>query len=274
MGKLVLTVIHRPEMVPEYLEKEAAQGKTEDIGRAERHQRFSRYLSDAAADRARERPEDDDPDDLREPLQRGSRCHRPGASAGVRRRDRPDAPGPALQEFREKYKTKDFCIWHFSMEDKREIVNDVFGKFQDVFGFLPQSTGSYYLDAELVSYIKSRYPMVTCAVATCWEEGPKAYHNANNSWYTLNDGGPWNPWIPSRYNIIAASGEEDDVGIVAIPHLSRDLLAVFDGPGSFLRNPSAERAPRDGVQGWKVSLPVQPDRSVPIPRPLQQRLHL
>ena len=35
-------------------------------------------------------------------------------------------------------------------------------------------------------------------MATCWEEGPKAYHNANNSWYTLNDGGPWSPWIPSR----------------------------------------------------------------------------
>ena len=31
MGKLVLTVIHRPEMMPEYLEKEASQGKKEDI---------------------------------------------------------------------------------------------------------------------------------------------------------------------------------------------------------------------------------------------------
>jgi hypothetical protein len=36
------------------------------------------------------------------------------------------------------------------------------------------------MDAELVNYIKERYPMVKAAVATCWEEGPKAYHNANN----------------------------------------------------------------------------------------------
>ena len=76
--------------------------------------------------------------------------------------------------------------------------------------------------------------MVKCAVATCWEEGPKAYRNANNSWYTLFDGGPWNPWIPSKYNIhCPASSSDDDIGIVAIPHLSRDLQAVFDGPGSY-----------------------------------------
>jgi hypothetical protein len=65
-------------------------------------------------------------------------------------------------------------------------------------------------------------------------KGPKAYHNANNSWYTLLDGGPWNPWIPSKRNIhCPASDEADDIGIVAIPHLSRDLMAVFDGPGSY-----------------------------------------
>ena len=75
--------------------------------------------------------------------------------------------------------------------------------------------------------------MVKCAVATCWEEGPKAYHTCNNSWYTLFDGGPWNPWIPSKQNTHApAANEEEDSGIVAIPHLSRDLLACYDGNGS------------------------------------------
>ena len=34
--------------------------------------------------------------------------------------------GLPCEEFREKYKTKDFCIWMFSMEDKKAIVNDVF----------------------------------------------------------------------------------------------------------------------------------------------------
>ncbi len=50
--------------------------------------------------------------------------------------------------------------------------------------------------------------------------GPKAYHTCNNSWYTLFDGGPWNPWIPSKQNTHApAANEAEDSGIVAIPHL-------------------------------------------------------
>ncbi len=141
--------------------------------------------------------------------------------------------GLPCKEFKEKYKTQDFCIWMFSMEDKKAIVDDVFGKFYEIFGFWPTATGSYYMDADLINYIKEKYPMVQCAVATCWEEGPKAYHTCNNSWYTLMDGGPWNPWIPSKCNThVPACCEEDDSGIVAIPHLSRDLIACFDGNGS------------------------------------------
>ena len=141
--------------------------------------------------------------------------------------------GLPCKEFREKYKTKDFCIWMFSMEDKKAIVTDVFEKFYERFGFYPESTGSYYMDAELINYIKEKYPSVKCAVATCWEEGPKAYHTCNNSWYTFMDGGPWAPWIPSKVNTHApAANESEDSGIVAIPHLSRDLIACYDGNGS------------------------------------------
>ena len=89
------------------------------------------------------------------------------------------------------------------------------------------------MDADLINFIKEKYPMVKCAVATCWEEGPKAYHTCNNSWYTLFDGGPWAPWIPSKQNTHApAANEAEDSGIVAIPHLSRDLIACYDGNGS------------------------------------------
>lgn len=141
--------------------------------------------------------------------------------------------GLPCEEFEKKYHTKDFCIWMFSMEDKRRIVDDVFELFYERFGAYPTSTGSYYMDAALISYIKRRYPSVKCAVATCFEEGPKAYHTCNNSWYTFFDGGPWAPWIPSRQNTHApAANAEEDSGIVAIPHLSRDLIACFDGNGS------------------------------------------
>jgi hypothetical protein len=141
--------------------------------------------------------------------------------------------GLPCKQFYDKYKTKDFCIWMFSNEDKERIVDDVFSLFYEKFGFYPMSTGSYYLDAYTINYIKKKYPSVISAVATCWEEGVKAYHTTNNSWYTFIDGGPWNPWIPSKVNsAIPASSEEDDSGMVCIPHLSRDLIACYDGNGS------------------------------------------
>lgn len=141
--------------------------------------------------------------------------------------------GLPCKQFKQKYKTEDFCIWMFDNDTKRAIIDDAFGLFYDKFGFYPQSTGSYFLDAYTINYIKQKYPSVKCAVATCWEEGPKAYHTCNNSWYTFMDGGPWNPWIPSKVNShCPASDADDDSGIVAIPHLSRDLMACFDGNGS------------------------------------------
>ena len=140
----------------------------------------------------------------------------------------------SARSFATGFDLKSWPSGSFRWKTRKRIVDEVLGKFCEVFGFFPTSTGSYYMDAELVGYIKEKYPMIRVAVATCWEEGPKAYRNANNSWYTIFDGGPWNPWIPSKRNIhCPASDEQDDIGIVAIPHLSRDLMAVFDGPGSY-----------------------------------------
>lgn len=231
--KFILNLIHRPELAPEYAEKVTGHGKKEDISRSELRDEsldififqqdtahknglkttiemtYASLFSDEAVRLAKEHHE------------------KYGDEIGL------SLLGLPCKEFREKYKTKDFCIWMFSSEDKRSIVDDVFEKFYECFGFYPKSTGSYYMDAELTSYIKEKYPEVVCAVATCWEEGPKAYHTCNNSWYTLMDGGPWAPWIPSKQNTHApAKSAEEDSGIVAIPHLSRDLLACYDGNGS------------------------------------------
>ena len=46
------------------------------------------------------------------------------------------------------------CAVWFDENTKKEIVDDVFGKFHDKFGFYPQSTSSYFLDAFTINYIK------------------------------------------------------------------------------------------------------------------------
>lgn len=233
MGEFILNIVHRPEMVPEYSATVTGHGKEEDIGNEKLltesldifktqqrlahenglkvtiHMTYASLFNDEAVQIAKEDHE------------------KYGDEIAL------SLLGLPCEQFRETYKTKDFCIWMFPMEEKKRIVDDVFSKFYERFGFYPESTGSYYMDADLTNYIKETYPSVKCAIATCWEEGPKAYHTCNNSWYTLFDGGPWAPWIPSKQNTHApAANEEEDSGIVAIPHLSRDLLACYDGNGS------------------------------------------
>jgi len=233
MDQFVVNIIHRPEMVPEYAEKVTGHGKEEDIGR--------KTLLTESLDIFRFQQETAHKNGLKTTIQMtyASLFNQEAIDIAKEHHEKYGDEialsllGLPCTEFREKYKTKDFCIWMFSMEDKRSIVKDVFEKFHDIFGFYPASTGSYYMDADLINMIKELYPTVKCAVATCWEEGPKAYHTCNNSWYTFMDGGPWNPWIPSKQNTHApAANEAEDSGIVAIPHLSRDLLACYDGNGS------------------------------------------
>ncbi len=233
MEEFILNIIHRPEMVPEYAEKVTGQGKSEDLGR--------KALLTESLDIFKTQQAAAHKNGLKTTIQMTYASLFNDEAVALAKADHAQYGdeialtllGLPCKEFREKYKTKDFCIWMFDMEMKKSVVDDVFGKFHERFGFYPQSTGSYYMDADLIGYIKEKYPMVKCAVATCWEEGPKAYHTCNNSWYTFMDGGPWAPWIPSKANTHApAASEAEDSGIVAIPHLSRDLMACYDGNGS------------------------------------------
>ncbi len=224
--QLILNIIHRPELSPEYAERALGgrrdvQDESLDIFLFQQqaaHENglkttiqitYASLFSDAIVSIAKEH-------------------HRIyGDEIGL------SLLGLPCKQFREKYRTEDFCIWMFDNDTKMAIIDDCFSLFHKKFGFYPESTGSYFLDAFTINYIKAKYPSIKCAVATCWEEGPKAYHTCNNSWYTFMDGGCWNPWIPSKINShIPAESPADDSGIVAIPHLSRDLMACFDGNGS------------------------------------------
>jgi len=228
-----VNIIHRPEMVPEYAEKITQHGQKEDIS--------SSSLITESLDIFKTQQRLAHENGLKTTIQMTYASLYNEEAVALAKADHEkygDEIGVSLlglpcKQFRDKYHTKDFCIWMFSEEDKRSIVDDVFSLFFLKFGFYPKSTSSYFLDAFTINYIKERYPSLIAAVATCWEEGPKAYHTCNNSWYTFLDGGPWAPWIPSKKNShCPASDTKDDSGIVAIPHLSRDLLACYDGNGS------------------------------------------
>ncbi len=140
----------------------------------------------------------------------------------------------ASERMNETFRCKEPFLWLYSRKDKRIIVNTVLQKFFDIFGYWPRSVGAYHMDAYSMKCLKEKCPSVKISIAGCFEEGVKVFHGCNNSWYLFNEGMPWNPWYPSVENTLCpANSEEDWTGIVAVPHLSRDLALSFEGRNDF-----------------------------------------
>ncbi len=123
----------------------------------------------------------------------------------------------------------DTMVWLLSEAQKEKCVRESLSRFQRSFGFLPRSCGNYMLDASLIKYLKKYDPEITGIVGGCFEEGVKVFHGCNNSWYLFSEGGSWNPWYPSKsHSLRPAKNEDDWSGIIAVPHLSRDLLMAYE----------------------------------------------
>ena len=129
MNEFIVNVIHRPEMVPEYAEKVTGHGKEEDISRDS--------LLTESLDIFKTQQEIAHKNGIKTTIQMtyASLFNEEAVSLAKEHHEKYGDEisltllGLPCQEFRDKYKTKDFCIWMFSMEEKKEIVNDVFEKF-------------------------------------------------------------------------------------------------------------------------------------------------
>ncbi len=142
-----------------------------------------------------------------------------------------DFKGP---DFEKEINGKESFIWLFSQPEKRRIFEIVFKLFREVLGHDPVSVGSYHFDASCLRLIRELCPGVKISVAGCFEEGVKVFHGCNNSWYLFNEGMPWTSWYPSNTHALRAATDESDwSGIVAVPHLSRDLVLSYEGRNDF-----------------------------------------
>ena len=124
--------------------------------------------------------------------------------------------------------------WLQNAEDKRECVEYAVQKFKEAFGFAPKSISQYVLDSELIAIIKEVCPECIVGTAGCFEEGVKVFHGCNNSWYLFSEGMSWNPWYPSKDQSIRPAANADEwAGMVALPHLNRDLVLSYEGRNDF-----------------------------------------
>ena len=145
MDKFIVNIIHRPEMVPEYSATVTGQGKEEDIG--------DKKLITESLDIFKTQQRLAHEAGLKTTIQMTYASLFNDEAVELAKQDHEkygdeialSLLGLPCEEFREKYKTKDFCIWMFSMEDKMSIVDDVFGKFYERFGFLLYGCRPYKL---------------------------------------------------------------------------------------------------------------------------------
>ena len=125
MSEFYVTVIHRPEMVPEYIQKEQGNGRNEDISRDSVLQEsldIFRTQQQIAHDHG-----------LRTTIQMtyASLFNREAVAIAREHHERyGDEIGSTFlglqcQQFRDRFKSRELAIWLFSMEDKRQIVDEV-----------------------------------------------------------------------------------------------------------------------------------------------------
>lgn len=125
-------------------------------------------------------------------------------------------------------------VWLIRKEDKKRVVKNAIDAYIDAFGHAPKSVGNYVMDADLIEVVKDYCPEVEACVAGCFEEGVKVFHGCNNSWYLFSEGMSWGPWYPSKtHSIRPAKNEDDWSGVVAVPHLSRDLVLGYENRNDF-----------------------------------------
>ena len=125
-------------------------------------------------------------------------------------------------------------IWLQTAENKRKCVEYAVAKFKEAFGFAPKIISNYVLDSELIAIIKEYCPECIVGTAGCFEEGVKVYHGCNNSWYLFSEGMSWNPWYPSKDQSVRPAANADEwAGMLALPHLNRDLVLSYEGRNDF-----------------------------------------
>lgn len=126
------------------------------------------------------------------------------------------------------------ALWLFSREHKRAIITFLAERFVELFGVPPTSVASYHLDSSTMALVREIMPSVRGAVAGCFEEGVRVFHGCNHSWYLFNEGMPWGPWYPSKTHTLRPARDESDwCGIVAVPHLMRDMVLSYEGRNDF-----------------------------------------
>ncbi|MDD5415737.1 MAG: hypothetical protein PHE48_01885 [Candidatus Daviesbacteria bacterium] len=113
----------------------------------------------------------------------------------------------------------------YTQDDREKLIDQVFNKFREKFGFYPVSVGSWWIDSFSLEYMKNKYGVI--ANLTCADQfETDGYHIWGQYWST--------PFFPSRYHAgMPANDINSKLDLVTIQWAERDPLNGYGkGPAS------------------------------------------
>lgn len=113
----------------------------------------------------------------------------------------------------------------YTQEDRKKLIDSVFAKFKEDFGFYPTSVGAWWVDSYSLSYMKQKYG-VDANLSVADQNSTDGYSIWGTYWST--------PYYPSRINAsLPANNLKDKLSLVTLQWASRDPLNGYgDGQSS------------------------------------------
>ncbi len=104
----------------------------------------------------------------------------------------------------------------YEIKERQRMIDVVFEKFKQIFGFYPKIVGSWYIDAFSLSYLVDKY-QITAVIQVADQYQTDKYGIWGRPWGT--------PYYPSKFNtLVPANSFKDKLPVVLIQWAQRDPL--------------------------------------------------
>lgn len=104
----------------------------------------------------------------------------------------------------------------YTQEDRKKLIDQIFNKFKEKFGFYPTSVGSWWTDSFSLDYIKNKYGVT--ANLTCADQFETDGYNIWGQYWST-------PFYPNKYHAgIPANDVSTKIDLVTIQWAARDPL--------------------------------------------------
>ncbi|HEY5601085.1 MAG TPA: hypothetical protein VIK81_03265, partial [Patescibacteria group bacterium] len=120
------------------------------------------------------------------------------------------------------HRARSVFLTGYSVEDRYKLIDTAFGKFKNTFGYYPKSVGAWWIDANSLGYMRSKY-QITTNLAVADQFSTDDYQVWGMPFSTA--------FYPSAKNaLVPAQSSENKLGPVTIQWAQRDPYNGY-GPG-------------------------------------------